>query len=269
MTDIHSGFRSTDAADDAEARALFDFLTAARRLPSVRAYQRQMRRLCAPVAGRRILDIGCGIGLTALELARLANRTGHVVGVDQNESFIAEAERRAAAQSLSVEFRVEDARQLTFEAHTFDVCRTERVLMYIDQPQRVVDEMLRVVRPDGTLVFFEFDYDGVIVDARGRAFTRRVARLVANSVPSPSIGRQLPRILRARDVRDVSITAHMILTPFAMFERVAGPVVARAVRDGALPARAADIWWRVLRRRDAAERFFAGFQGFVVSGRAP
>ena len=64
--------------------------------------------------------------------------------------------------------QIGDARRLDFDAQSFDLCRTERVLMYVDQPEQVLDEMLRVLRPGGMLAFFEFDYEAMIVDAPDR-----------------------------------------------------------------------------------------------------
>jgi SAM-dependent methyltransferase len=192
--------------------------------------------------------------------------TGAVVGLDKSEALIAEANRRAARASVTPQYRIGDARQLDLDSQSFDVCRTERVLMYVDHPEQVLDEMLRVLRPGGALTLFEFDYDGIVVDAPDQAFTRQLVRLVSSSVPSPWIGRQLPRLLRERGVQGLTVVPHMILTPLAMFRRVTGGTIDEAVKSGELGAQEVEAWWQALAEADRAGRFFAGFSGFLVCG---
>jgi ubiquinone/menaquinone biosynthesis C-methylase UbiE len=202
MQDIHVAFRQTDRAADLDA--LVDFLDEVDRLPSVRAYRQRMLDVCPVEAGQRILDVGCGIGHVALRLASFTGPHGRVVGVDKNESFIAEARRRAADTSCAVAYRVGDAERMDVLGHSFDICRAERVLMYVDRPDGVLDGMVVALRPGGRLACFELDYDGVVVDSRDRDLTRTIARLVADSVPSPWIARQLPRLLRERGLQGSS-----------------------------------------------------------------
>ena len=140
-------------------------------------------------------------------------------------------------------------------------------LMYVDQPEQALDEMLRVLRPGGMLAFFEFDYEAMIVDAPDRAFTRRVTRLVADSVPSPWIGRQIPRLLRERGVRELRVIPHMILTPYAMYCRVVSGTIAQGVQTGQLRSAELNVWWQALEQAEASGHFFAGVPGFLLCGR--
>jgi ubiquinone/menaquinone biosynthesis C-methylase UbiE len=267
MHDIHQGFQDVNRATD--AGVFFQFLDAADALESIHAYRQRMLEWCPPAPGQRLLDVGCGIGHSTLRLAPLVGATGWVVGLDKSAPLVAEAQRRAAGLSAPLTYQVGDARQLAFAAQSFDVCRTERVLMYVDHPQQALDEMLRVLRPGGRLACFEFDYEGIVVDAPDQAFTRRLVRLVADSVPSPWIGRQLPRLLRERGVHALTVIPHMILTPYAMFHRVVSGTIAQAVHAGQLPSMEVDRWWQALAQAEAAGQFFAGFPGFLVCGHAP
>ncbi len=267
MQDIHTGFQNLNRVPD--TNEFVQFLDAADALESIETYRRWMLDLCPPEPGQRILDVGCGVGHMSLRLAHLVGTTGEVVGLDASETFIAEARRRAAAAAAPVRYQVGDARHLDFASHSFDVCRIERVLMYLDHPQQAVDEMVRVLRPGGMLAFFEFDYEGIAVDAPDRALTRRVVRLVADSVPSPWIGRQLPRLLRERGVETTTVIPHMILTPYAMFQRVVSGTIRHAVELGQVASTEVDTWWRGLERAETSGHFFAAFSGFLVCGHAP
>src|SRR3972149_4778116 len=68
--------------------------------------------------GMRILDVCCGHGRHALELARRGYR--HVVGVDLSRPLLAQARRTARAEGLGVNFRLADMRRLPFRG-SFDV----------------------------------------------------------------------------------------------------------------------------------------------------
>lgn len=265
MQDIHTGFQDLNQTTDTDE--FFQFLDAANALESVRACREKMAELCPPAIGQRILDVGCGIGHSTLALARQVGPSGAVIGLDKSETLISEARRRATEASAPVAYHVGDARHLDFNSATFDVCRTERVLMYVDQPGRALDEMLRVLRPGGMFASFEFDYDGIVVDVPDRSFTRRVVRVVSDSIPNPWIGRQLPRLLRERGIRNVTVIPHMILTPHAMFCRVVSGTLAHAVQSGEIPPAELNDWWQALEEAEAAGHFFAGFQGFLVCGR--
>ncbi|MHC4477894.1 MAG: class I SAM-dependent methyltransferase, partial [Planctomycetota bacterium] len=66
----------------------------------------------------RILDIGCGTGRHAIELTKRGYT--NVVGVDLSESQITRAKEKAAAEKLSIDFKVADARNLPFDSE-FDL----------------------------------------------------------------------------------------------------------------------------------------------------
>jgi len=64
--------------------------------------------------GNRVLDVGCGTGDDAREIAALVGPTGTVVGLDASATMVAEARKRALATELSIEFIEADALNLPF-----------------------------------------------------------------------------------------------------------------------------------------------------------
>jgi ubiquinone/menaquinone biosynthesis C-methylase UbiE len=66
--------------------------------------------------------------------------------------------RNHAPDIAAMEFQVCDAHGLTFKDGSFDVCRAERVLLYLENPATAVVEMARVTRPGGHVIVFDFDY---------------------------------------------------------------------------------------------------------------
>lgn len=109
-----------------------------------------MLDLCPVHAEDQVLDVGCGLGHEARRLAERVGLQGRVVGVDQISAMIAEARRRVNDQNIPVAYEVGDAYQLAFLDNTFSLCRTERVLRYLRNPEVALQEMARVVQPGGS-----------------------------------------------------------------------------------------------------------------------
>lgn len=113
---------------------------------------RKLLNLCRPEATSRVLDVGCGAGLAACQIARQYG--SQVVGVDISEVMIAKALEQAEKQGLSdrVDFRVGDAYQLPFEDASFDLLLIESVLTPLPGDKlTALAEMIRVLRPAGVI----------------------------------------------------------------------------------------------------------------------
>lgn len=104
------------------------------------------------------LDVGCGSGIVTRDIARLTK--GKVIGIDGSEDMINVA-KDILKDFKNVELRVCNAKSLGFDDDTFDIVTCNLVLMWADDPQKVVDEMARVCKPGGrVLASLEPDYGG-------------------------------------------------------------------------------------------------------------
>lgn len=267
MTDIHSGFQDVDAT--AQERAFFEFLDAAAALPSVIEI-RDCMRACRPLApGNRILDAGCGVGHQVLALAREVGIEGEAWGIDLSASLLSEARRRAQLQGGQAQVRFLQAdltRPGALPVVDLDLIRIERVLMYLAHPRPVLEGLIAALVPGGSLVAFEFDYPGLFVDHPDSATTVRWMQRVSQSVPSPTIGRQLPRLMAELGLERIEAQHRIVMTPLPMFRRVVQGTLESLCAAGEMSAEALADWWLTLEALDARGRFFAGFPGFVVSG---
>jgi ubiquinone/menaquinone biosynthesis C-methylase UbiE len=138
MSDFHRGFETIDRSPDQQS--FFQFLDLAGRFPSIIRYRDRMLELCPIADGSVVLDVGCGIGNEATRIASRVGNTGRIYGVDSSEVIIEEARRRVGRLELPLEFQVGDAHSLTFEGSSFDICRAERVLLYLEDPAKAVAE---------------------------------------------------------------------------------------------------------------------------------
>jgi len=109
-------------------------------------------RLAGPLAGRRVLDVGCGDGAWALAAAR---QGAHVVGVDASPAMLAAARARAHEAGLDARFQQADAAALPFGDGSFDVVLAITVLCFVPGAGAALREMARVLAPGGRLVLGE------------------------------------------------------------------------------------------------------------------
>jgi SAM-dependent methyltransferase len=109
--------------------------------------------LIGPVAGRRILNIGCGDGLDAVILGSLG---AQVIAVDIADAAIALTSARATANELagSVTALVADATTLPVASGSIDGVLAAAVMHHVDIPHAAA-ELRRVLRPGGVAVFVE------------------------------------------------------------------------------------------------------------------
>jgi ubiquinone biosynthesis O-methyltransferase len=108
--------------------------------------------LMGDVGGRSVLDVGCGDGEFALELAK---RGAVVTGIDASAAMIDAAKRRATQHNADIAFQVGMAEQLPFPAERFDIVTAITILCFVDDAGPVFREIARVLRPGGRLVIGE------------------------------------------------------------------------------------------------------------------
>jgi demethylmenaquinone methyltransferase/2-methoxy-6-polyprenyl-1,4-benzoquinol methylase len=155
--------------------------------------------------GSQGLDVGCGIGLQALLLARAVGPAGHVTGLDRNPAFLERA--RAAAERAGLagrcSFRQGDLRALPDDDGTFDWLWCADTLWVgprelgcpVQDALPVVREFARVVRPGGTVALVYWSAQKLLP-----GYPLLEARLAATSVPTAPFREGMPpqaHVLRA------------------------------------------------------------------------
>jgi SAM-dependent methyltransferase len=100
--------------------------------------------------GRSVLEVGCGAGV---DLARFAKGGAVVTGVDLAASAIDLARANFEQQGLTGHLEVADGERLPFPDNSFDLVYAHGVVQYTADPQRLVEECRRVLKPGGEAVF--------------------------------------------------------------------------------------------------------------------
>jgi demethylmenaquinone methyltransferase/2-methoxy-6-polyprenyl-1,4-benzoquinol methylase len=106
--------------------------------------------------GDSALDVCCGTGDLALELAQLVTPGGHVVGCDFSEPMLDLAREKAAERSADgVRFEWADALELPYDGERFDAVTVGFGVRNLADLDRGLREMARVLKPGGRLVILE------------------------------------------------------------------------------------------------------------------
>jgi len=106
----------------------------------------------AVAAGERVIDIGCGCGVSTIELARRMGRKGSVTGVDISAPMLARA-RELAPADLPLEFVLADATVHAFEPGRADLLFSRFGVMFFADPTLSFQNMRKALRPGGRMVF--------------------------------------------------------------------------------------------------------------------
>lgn len=122
-------------------------------------YERLLAPLVEPLLdaarigpGARVLDIGCGPGLTTREAARRAGPSGSALGVDISPAMVARA-REHAAGLPNVEFVVADAESHDLGEATADAVISRFGLLFFDDPDSAFRRLAAALRPGGRIAF--------------------------------------------------------------------------------------------------------------------
>lgn len=106
--------------------------------------------LAGPKPGERALDAGCGIGIY---IRRLIAAGAVATSVDSDPEMLAAARLKAPSATLLEA----DVMELPFADATFDLALAVTVLCFVQDPQRVVCELVRVTRPGGRVLLAELE----------------------------------------------------------------------------------------------------------------
>src|ERR1700730_13051207 len=106
-------------------------------------------RTAGPLAGMKIIDVGCGAGLVTEPISRLG---AAVIGIDAAERNVLVAERHARSTGASVQYQHALPEELADQGRVFDAVISLEVVEHVADLPVFLDELARLVAPGGILV---------------------------------------------------------------------------------------------------------------------
>ncbi|MCP4766790.1 MAG: class I SAM-dependent methyltransferase [Gammaproteobacteria bacterium] len=157
--------------------------------------------------GQRVLDVACGTGALAITVSNHIGPDGTTVGIDINESMLS----IARSKSSSVEWLIAPAEALPFEDGNFKCVVSQFGIMYFEDQEKAIREMMRVLQPGGSLAVVVWDKleNNAGLAAEDRLWQRVFGQEWGDEKPY-SLGDKkiLESLFKRSGVADFQITTH-------------------------------------------------------------
>lgn len=141
-----------------------------------------VRRRAVAMSGVRpgdvVLDCAAGTGDLTLQFHRAMAGRGRIVGSDFNADMLTLAEEKSGARGANIEWREEDSQALDFADGSFDVVAIAYGIRNVDDPDKALRSMYRVLKPGGRLVVLEFGQPPALLKPLYYLYNRVVIPLI-------------------------------------------------------------------------------------------
>jgi ubiquinone/menaquinone biosynthesis C-methylase UbiE len=207
------GFRNVDAATVGKMARCLAYMDG---LPEFQQYKTTILEMMKPQHGSVVADLGCGLGFDVRRLSKLVGPEGRAIGVDASLTLLESA--RAASEGFpAVEFIQADIQNLPFANGFLHSCKVDRTLQHVEQPDEVLKEIFRTVRPGGRVVCAEPDWGTFAIEASSlgdqHPVAQQVAQLWSHDIRNHRIGRDLRKLLVETGFVDLEIKETVLSTP--------------------------------------------------------
>ena len=229
-------------------------------------------RLLELRSAERVLDIGCGPGFLAAELATAVGPGGSVRGIDSSEAMVQTARLRCASQPW-VSIERGDAETLAFPDAAFDVAVSVQVHEYVKEIEGALRELCRVLRPGGRALIVDTDWDSIVWRSSDAERMARILAAFDEHLAHPHLPRELAPLLRRAGLVpqqfEVLVQLNPMLEPntysYGMIDLIQRFV---AGRRGVSRAEA-DAWAEDLRERGRSGEYFFSLNQYVFLATKP
>ncbi|MFX1521630.1 MAG: methyltransferase domain-containing protein [Promethearchaeota archaeon] len=273
MSSTSSWSKSSDI-DPEKTKKMVEYIEKRSQYPDQKQVNHALKEILSPKAGERLLDAGCGGGVLSRLVAPNLAPGGYITGIDIFPEIIKLASEYARRENLTslIRFEMGDAENLSYTDGYFDGAFAARLLLHVNNPQEVVRELTRVVRPGGRVVLMDWDFETLVVDHSNREITRRILHWRTDHKDGNNwSGRQLFRLLRVQGLTKVAV--HTVVTVAtdenssltqSLWHGASG-----ALDQGIITEKEYKTWMSELKARLRDRQFFASIVYFIVRGKRP
>src|SRR5262249_53173916 len=159
--------------------------------------------------GMRVADLGCGVGMVTALLADLVGPEGHVFAIDASAAQLDQARQRLLGnRGARTDFVQASATNTGLPEGLFDLVYCRFLLIHLPEPERALQEMRALLRPNGILVCEEGDLTSAGSEPPSMlgAFAEIYARLGPKRRVDYTLGRRLFQMVQAAGFKAPEIT---------------------------------------------------------------
>ena len=176
----------------------------------VRQRQRMLEILDAQ-PGERVVDVGCGPGLLALQLADAVSPDGRILGIDSSAAML-ELARQRCGHLDNVEFIECDATAVEADDASADIVVCAQVLLYVNDVDGAVREFARILKPGGRVLIVETDWRSAVINSSTIEKTEEIINAWDKAVPSPNLPTRLTPLLRTHGFENIVVEPFPVLS---------------------------------------------------------
>lgn len=234
--------------------------------------RQRIRTALAATPGESILDVGCGPGYVACEVATELGSSGSVTGVDSSSTMLALAAARASELGLQhrTQFLEGDAVQLPVGENTFDGAVISQVYEYVADLPRALASLRQVLKPGGRAIILDTDWDSVVWHSTDPDRMRKILKAWGEHLADPILPRTLGAQLQAAGFTVDAVDAVPMFdcaVHDSGLRTLAGLVRAYVPGHGGVSVLEADAWALDLDQLAARADYFLSITGFLFSAR--
>ena len=260
-----TGFLGFDENEARRVEALYQ-------TPDVVAQRGRVLDALALRAGERVVDLGCGPGLLALQMAERVGSGGEIQCIDASESMVAMAKRRCTPVKW-IEPRAGDVAALPYSDHSFDAGVCTQVYEYVPDIDRALAELYRVLKPGGRAVIVDTDWESCVWHSSDPARMRRVIEAWDRHCPHPHLPSTLEPRLRAAGFESPRVDVIVLINdryhPDTYSFGVMPLLAAYSKKHGLLPREEADAWVADLQELGQRGEYFFSLNRYLFSVSKP
>jgi len=247
------------------------FLEERSRAPDMQAVNQKLCETIVAKPGERLLEVGSGSGILCRMLAPQLQPDGQIVGLDISPEMTAQAQKYALAQGITggIAFETGTAESLPYPTASFDCAIAARLLLHAANPDVVIQEMKRVVKPGGKVVVMDWDFDTAAVDHPDRELSRLILHWRNDHHGGNNwSGRQLWQRMRTAGLQNLSVHPWVSVTHHETdgLTQSLWRAAQVACEGGAISPAEQEAWTLELKSRIQAGTFFASIVYFIVKG---
>ena len=222
--------------------------------------------------GERVLEIGCGNGLMAFEMAESVSPSGAVSGVDISAEMVGMA-RRVCASLSNVEFTEANAIDLPFANGSFDVVTITQCLCLVPDVGQAVGEAARVLKSGGRAVILETDWDTLVWNSTDPLLMERVTGIYKAVYVDARLPRRLSKLLKKSGLeiraRDQFAILNWTFDPDTFSGHQIGFIRALADSNHLLSASEIDAWAQSIRDAGDVDEYFFSLDRYIFTAVKP
>lgn len=232
-------------------------------------------------ANGKVLDLGCGKGLTLPYLLAASGPSGEVVGADRDQRSL-DAIRSGFPEEIAngrltlTNVRIDD--KLPFLAERFDSIVCQNVIECIPDKGALLTDIARILKPGGVAVIGHHDFDGMLLASDDRDLTRRLIHGYADhtqewqEVSDGQMGRQLPGLVGASPL-STAVTETVLFVDRTLsrnsYARQHLEGMVSLARESGVTDDEAGAWLARLEARAEAGQFYYALPWVYVVSRLP